>query len=65
MKIKCAYLVILLSCFAYGIFGAGQGIITYQGMAALPNGQVPPDGKYDMKFSLWDIASGGTEGANK
>jgi len=34
-------------------------------MVVLPNGQFPPDGKYDMKFSLWDIASGGTEGANK
>jgi membrane protein YqaA with SNARE-associated domain len=65
MKIKCAYLVILLSCFAYGIFSAGQGIITYQGMVVLPNGQVPPDGKYDMKFSLWNIASGGSEGANE
>ena len=34
-------------------------------MVVLPNGQVPPDGKYDMKFSLWNIVSGGSEGANE
>lgn len=57
--------VILTMMFTLNIFAAGPGTITYQGTAVLPSGKAPADGNYDMKLSLWDLESGGSDAVNK
>jgi len=60
--IGCMFLLLI---FSYPTFAAGPGTITYQGKVTTSGGTTPADGSYTMKFSLWNILSGGTEGTNQ
>ena len=54
----------LLFLLAFSLFGAGPGTVYYQGTVALDDSNVPQNGYYPMKFSLWNTSSGGTEENN-
>jgi len=49
-------ILVLLSAAA---FPAGSGLITFQGQVKASDGKPPADGSYAMKFSLYNVESGG------
>jgi hypothetical protein len=40
-------------------------IMNFQGRLATPSGNPVPDGTYSIRFSLWNVASGGTAATNE
>ena len=44
---------------------AAPTLVNFQGRLATPSGNPVPNGTYSIRFSLWNIASGGTAAANE
>lgn len=57
------FIIFVLSLM--NIFAAGSGSITYQGTIFRPDGKPPKDDSYNMRFSLWNVETNGTEEINR
>jgi len=44
---------------------AAPTLVNFQGRLATPSGNPVPNGTYSIRFSLWNVASGGTAAANE
>lgn len=59
-KLSYGILILLLFCLVNGGVAQVPQTISYQGVLADADGNAVPDGDYDLTFTLYDAASGGT-----
>jgi len=57
--------IIIFALSVMNIFAAGSNTITYQGTVLKPDGKPPKDDYYNMRFSFWNMETGGTEELNR
>src|SRR5438309_1372952 len=58
-------LLLMLSVSAFAQVAAVPQLMNFQGRLARPDGTPVADGNYSVRFSLWNVASGGTQAANE
>jgi hypothetical protein len=64
MKKTLAFLVLVLA-IALQTFASTPACLTYSGKITDKNNNLLPDGMYNMRFTLWTAASGGTSQFNE
>ena len=55
---RCLLAIVLVAAFTCTGFAAVPGLMSYQGMLK-SSGGIPVNGTYSIKFSIYDVASGG------
>ena len=58
-------LVLVIIFLISSLYSAGTNTITYQGTVTTSGGTAPANGNYAMRFSLWNVVSGGTPATNQ